>query len=241
MRYAILGDIHANYEALAATLSRCSDLEVDRYLCVGDIVGYGADPALCLKTLRDLGCESVAGNHDRAVTGRLQADYFNQFARQAVEWTRSSLSPEDLKFLDALPLVIRSEDLAITHASFFNPEAFDYIQTSYDAFHSFQHLESRVGFIGHSHVPVSFLSEGRQIVVSTEAEIHVDEHEQCLINVGSVGQPRDDNPKAAFAIYDADRWLFQLHRIDYDIETASAKIIAAGLPTLLAERLKIGR
>lgn len=240
MRYAILGDIHANYEALEATLQACSDLDIDQYYCVGDIVGYGANPSLCLKTIRDLGCESVAGNHDRAVTGKLDTAYFNAFARFAVDWTRDQMSQEELDYLDSLDLVIEQKDLTITHAGLHNPEAFDYIQTSYDAFRSFQVMATQVCFIGHSHVPVTFL-RGERIFISTEKEIRVDEHDQCLINVGSVGQPRDDNPKAAFGTFDTEAMLFKLHRLDYDIETASKKILDAGLPSILAERLKLGR
>ncbi len=240
MLYAILGDIHANYEALEAALQACEKLNVDRHYCVGDIVGYGADPSLCLQTLRELGCHSVAGNHDRAVTGKLDTAYFNAFAREAVDWTRKQLVQEQLDYLDSLELVIENPDITITHAGLHNPEAFDYIQTSYDAFRSFQVMKTLVCFIGHSHVPVTFL-RGERIFISTESQIQANEHDQCLINVGSVGQPRDDNPKAAFGTFDTDSKLFQLYRIDYDIEKASRKILDAGLPTILAERLKLGR
>jgi diadenosine tetraphosphatase ApaH/serine/threonine PP2A family protein phosphatase len=241
LRYAILGDIHGNLEALEAALKGLRSAGIDRYLQVGDVVGYGADPGPCIQAMRDIHATVVAGNHDWAVIGKLDTSYFNPYAREAVEWTRSILSEDDRQFLERLSLVERVDDeIELVHATLDQPELFDYIQTYYDAHQSFEAMQGMVCFIGHSHVPVSFLRT--HVIVHTDAEnLSLAEVSKALINVGSVGQPRDDNPKTAYAIYDTTTREYTLMRVAYDAKHTADKIRKAGLPPILGERLLFGR
>lgn len=241
MKYGIFGDIHGNLEALQAVLAVMKEEGVEKHLCLGDVVGYGADPSKCIEIVRELDSTVVAGNHDFATIERLNIDFFNSYAKEAVVWTRKNISKEDFDFLSSLELVEVVDDIiTIVHGSLNFPEMFDYIQTSYDAHLSLQALKTDVCFLGHSHVPVTFFQ--RQTVSYTmEPRIVIGEGEKALINVGSVGQPRDENPNACFAIYDSDDKEARIIRVPYDIDLAGKKIIEAGLPEILAERLRYGR
>lgn len=241
MRYAIISDLHSNLDALEKVLEDIKKQKVDRHLCLGDIIGYGAQPKECLEVVRDLKCLTVAGNHDWAALGKTNIDYFNAYAKEATLWTREQLSDEEVQYIDALPLVEHlPEGFTLVHGTLYNPELFDYIQTSYDAYLSLQALEGRVCFLGHSHVPITFF-QGEMISYTLSQEISLDDGVKALVNVGSVGQPRDDNPKASYAIYDTEKRKIWIRRIPYDIEGAGKKIRDAGLPEVLAERLKFGR
>ncbi|MFN0057539.1 MAG: metallophosphoesterase family protein [Planctomycetota bacterium] len=240
MRYAIISDIHGNREALDAVLDHISKLSCDQVFCLGDIVGYGAEPGYCVDKVRET-CEAVvAGNHDYAVLGRINIEYFNPHARHATLWTRAKLSDDQTKFLEALPLKVVRDSCTLVHGSLDSPELFDYIQTSYDAFLTMEHLTNRVCFIGHSHVPIFFLLN-EVITYSLEPNVNLTNFRKAIVNVGSVGQPRDNNPMACFAVYDDSAVTVTLHRTAYDIERSAAKILEAGLPDFLAERLIVGR
>jgi len=241
LRYGLYSDIHGNLEALQAIVATFEKEEVDQYICLGDIVGYGANPKECLECVKDLGSMLVAGNHDYAIAGKLNIDFFNKYAQLAVLWTREQLANEDKEFLANIDLVQQLDDsLTLVHGSLNFPEMFDYIQTSYEAHLSLEILETPVCFFGHSHVPVAFF-QGETITFSMDEEIPVDRNGKVLINVGSVGQPRDGNPLACCAIYDDQIDKVWIHRIEYDIETAIDKIINAGLPEVLGERLRYGK
>ena len=241
MRYAILGDIHGNFQALEAVVRVARSIGADRFLQVGDLVGYGADPGPCLQLVRELQITAVAGNHDWAVIGKLDTSFFNAYARAAVEWTRTVLNEEDRRYLERLPLTrLVDDDVEIAHATLYQPELFDYIQTYGDAHRSLGGMRRPVCFIGHSHIPVAFLQ--------TDTLTHTDAtafglapRGRALINVGSVGQPRDENPFAAFATYDTPEQRYALHRVPYDVSAAAARIRRAGLPPALGERLLLGR
>ncbi len=183
----------------------------------------------------------VAGNHDYAVGGKLDVEFFNSYAKQAVLWTREAVGEEWIEWLRNLKLVNQYNDkITLVHGSLNFPDMFDYIQTSYDAHLSLEALKTRVCFLGHSHVPISFFS-GPAVSYSMQQEILMAGFEKVLVNVGSVGQPRDENPKASFAIYDDEEDKVNIHRLEYDIELAAKKIIDAGMPEILAERLFHGR
>lgn len=241
MRYGILGDVHGNLEALEVAVAGLKSRGVDRFIQMGDIVGYGADPARCIEIIRDLDAAVVAGNHDWAVIGKLDTSFFNVYAREAVEWTRSHLSRSDLQFLEALPLAdVLDDEVTLVHATLDQPEVFDYIQTYYDAHRSLRSLDTRVCFMGHSHVPMAFLQTDS--LVHTNAErFSLEGVDRALINVGSVGQPRDENPKTAYALYDSETLEYTLYRDTYDTDTTGDKIRKAGLPPILGERLLYGR
>jgi predicted phosphodiesterase len=241
VRYAIFGDVHGNLEALNEVLKECEQEGVDRYLCLGDIVGYGANPKECLDIVRDLGCPVVAGNHDWAVCGKLSIEFFNAYARQAVIWTQEVLGQKHIDQMNEWELVVQvNDDITLVHGSLNFPELFDYIQTSQDARMSLDRLKTRVCFLGHSHVPVTFFS-GPIVSYTMSYDIDLTGFEKALVNVGSVGQPRDENPHASYAIYDESDGRVQIRRVPYDIEAAGRKILDAGLPEILAERLKYGR
>ena len=241
MRYGILGDVHGNLEALEVAIDGLASRQVDRYVQMGDLVGYGADPAPCLARIRELGAAVVAGNHDWAVIGKLDTAFFNVYAREAVDWTRAQLSREDLHYLETLPLVDELDgEITLVHATLDQPEVFDYIQTYYDAHRSLRALQTHVCFMGHSHVPMAFL-QARSIVHTNSEQLSLTDVDRALINVGSVGQPRDENPKTAYAVYDSGSQHYTLYRDTYDTEKTGEKIRKAGLPAILGERLVYGR
>ena len=241
MKFGIFGDIHANLEALEVVIDELKKESVDMYICLGDIVGYGANPSECLEISRELAAFTVAGNHDFAIAGKLNIDFFNAYAKEAVLWTREQLSKEQVQWLRDLDLVRQHSDvLTVVHGTLNFPEMFDYIQTSYDAHLSLELLETPVCFLGHSHVPVTFF-QGPTVSFTMDYEIDIDTESRTLVNIGSVGQPRDENPQASFAIYDTDAQRVEIRRVDYNVDKAAQKIVDAGLPEILGERLKYGR
>jgi len=242
MRYAVFGDVHGNLEALEAVLEKIEKEQPDRYICVGDLVGYGADPVICIQKVCNLkNCMVVAGNHDFAAAGILNTDFFNTYASEAIRWTRQQLSAEDLSYLQHLKLVANINNITTTHSNLYLPEMFEYIQSSYDVRLGMDKLQTAVCFVGHSHIPVSFSFHRGVLDFSTEPFTRIERNGKYLVNVGSVGQPRDDNPLAAYAVYDEAEGVIWLKRTEYDIDKAVQKIRQAGLPEILAERLKYGR
>ena len=242
MRYGIFGDIHGNLHALEAVLRAYETERIDTYLCTGDLVGYGAHPAECIQTTRDLCEHIVAGNHDFAVCGKLTLEFFNTYAKSAVMWTRNALAQDDLDFLSNLPLMAEvDEHVTLSHATIYDAHVFDYIQTQYDAHLSLQELHTRCGFVGHSHIPITFYLRDGIVSWTMDSTIDLEGCEKVLVNVGSVGQPRDENPKAAYAILDTDEGRIWIKRVDYDIEGAIKAIEDNELPRILGERLRMGK
>jgi diadenosine tetraphosphatase ApaH/serine/threonine PP2A family protein phosphatase len=240
VRYAILSDIHGNLEALRAVLQDCAG-RVDAVLCLGDTVGYGADPLACVELIAERAQVIVGGNHEHAVAGRLGLGWFNRYARAAAEWTREHLDEDHRAYLGALPLVSEVEDATLVHASPAQPEEWDYLVTAEDGFAAFPHFATRWCFVGHSHVP------GAWSLGSSGPEHHPGagllrcvRGRRYLVNVGSVGQPRDRDPRAAYAVWDVEAGRTEIRRVAYDVATARRKIMEAGLPRLLADRLTAG-
>ena len=241
MLIAVIGDIHGNYHALKAVLAGIDERGVDKLLCVGDVVGYGAHPVECLNVVRERAALLVAGNHDWAVAEKISTDYFNADAGDSIAWTRDRLPAEDVRYLGGLPLVVfEEEDVALVHSSPYAPGDFDYIQTIYDARLAFNSLKKRVCFVGHSHVPIVFFNSD-PIHYFLESQFKLPPSGKVIVNVGSVGQPRDLNPKAGYAIYDTEAERVFMHRVDYDVAGASRAIKDAGLPATNAFRLRVGR
>jgi predicted phosphodiesterase len=239
----VLGDVHANLDALEAVLADAKRHGVDRYVCVGDIVGYGADPAECVDRVQGLTTQIVAGNHDYAVAGRTELDYFNVFAREAVKWTQKKLPLSDKKFLGDLPLTLTLDGLLLAHATVHQPEQFGYIDGDLSAHLSFAALDANLAFVGHSHVPVAFFcqKDTQQLLYTKDLELELSDNAKTIVNVGSVGQPRDNDPRACYAVYDSERRTVVLRRIEYSAEAARQKILSAGLPEVLGLRLLFGR
>ncbi len=239
MLYAILGDIHSNFDALEAVLGEIKKAQVDGILCVGDIVGYGAEPGQCIKAIREATDTIVAGNHDYGAVNKTDIEYFNLEAKEAVLWTSSQLSQEENLYLSSLPLVIEKDNITLVHGSLHLPELFAYIRTFYDAELCFRKLKNGICFVGHSHVPVAITRDGTLKAIG-DPEVSLQKVSTAIINVGSVGQPRDRNPKACYVLYDTEKMLVKFKRVEYDIVAASTKIIKAGLPTFNAERIRWG-
>lgn len=241
MRYGIISDIHGNLEALEAVLKRCTAEAIDVYYCLGDIVGYGANPKECLARIRSVNAVCVAGNHDWAVAGKLNPSYFNPVAKDAVSWTQKQLSPDEIKFLNTLGLVIKEDNAVFVHAMLSEPEYFHYMIYKSEAEENFHLMERPLCFIGHTHTPQIIRFKDNTVECLEETAIAVEPEIKYIINAGSVGQPRDGNPQAAFVIYDSQRRDIKIRRVPYNISAAQEKILRAGLPAALAHRLESGR
>lgn len=242
MKYAVLGDIHANLEALTAVLEKAQEEEVDRYICIGDIVGYNANPRECLDLIRELQPEVVTkGNHDEQASSDMELVGFNPQAAKAIEWTRSHLTDEDRIWLAALPYrqTIGSR-ITVVHATLDMPHMWGYVFDKFSAEVSLGYQFTQLCFFGHTHVPLAFEKFGT-VTGGKYDEVWLQPNHKYLINVGSVGQPRDGDPRAAFVVYSPEERLVQLHRVEYDVAQAQQKILAAGLPERLAQRLAYGR
>jgi predicted phosphodiesterase len=240
MKYAILGDIHANLEALQAVLKDAGEQGVTHYACTGDVVGYSADPKACLQMIRSLKCTVVQGNHDYYAACNESMELFTPMAKKSIQWTRRQLSPFERKYLRHLPLIIDIENFTIVHSSLHNPHRWNYIFKRKAADANFRNQFNQVCFFGHTHVPLAFVG-GKTTEKGFYETLHVRPGMQYLVNVGSVGQPRDRNPKAAYVIYDLDEQTITMRRVEYDIEGTQKKIRAAGLPFRNALRLANGR
>ncbi|MEI8175963.1 MAG: metallophosphoesterase family protein [Candidatus Omnitrophota bacterium] len=242
MRYAIIADIHANLEACEAVLEAIDRENVDAFICLGDIVGYGADPSRVIEITARLNPVMVAGNHDLAAAGAREISGSTPSARAAIEWTRDRLTEREKRFLKELPLVWR-ESFVAAHGSPHHPERFDYVSglsAARSAFSSFG--AGACCFIGHTHAARIFVrDEAGGITCDPLPELKISKKCSYIINPGSVGQPRDSDPRAAYAIFDEERSLVQLKRVTYDIDKACRKIIDAGLPQILGERLRLGK
>ncbi len=240
MRYGIFSDVHSNLEALEAVLGALTQDRIDRLLCAGDLVGYGADPTPCLKSLREKTVQAVCGNHDQAVAGGMDLDWFNKPAQAAVLWTRANLPEAEQSVLKRLPYIWQDGQVTLAHGSLHEPERFHYVLDLETARASLHVQKTPVAFIGHTHVPGFFLQKGEEISFSRERQWRVDPVGKLLVNVGSVGQPRDGDPRACYCLYDTAAETVELRRVAYPVERTQEKIRKAGLPEFLAERLEYG-
>jgi predicted phosphodiesterase len=242
MRYGIFADVHSNLEALDAVVAAYKKESIDVYLCVGDVVGYGANPKECIEKVRSLAMVTVAGNHDWAAVNLFSAETFNPFAKTAILWTKQQLSDTDKDFLETLKLVYKNECLTLVHGTLDNPRDFDYMADGYIAEESFRRTETSVCFIGHSHIAGTFIKEDNdRISYRLDSSFGIKPEHKYIVNVGSVGQPRDANPKAAYCIFDTEKKEVQIRRVEYDTKSARRKIIDAGLPAFLGDRLLLGK
>jgi diadenosine tetraphosphatase ApaH/serine/threonine PP2A family protein phosphatase len=243
MRYLLISDIHGNLEALDATLAAAEDLDPCQIMCLGDVVGYGADPAECLDTVGNHANLILAGNHDLAVAGLIPYDDFNAIAKKSVAWTRDSLTPEDRELLGNLPLQYIDGDYCFTHASPMDPMEFHYIRTLDDVAGVFNHIGQRFCFVGHTHLPVLVRLDEKsgKMEVVRENKIELDDNCRYFVNVGSIGQPRDNNPDACMVVFDEEAATLEFLRVPYNISASQEKILSNGLPSFLAERLLLAR
>ena len=268
-KYAILSDIHSNAEAFEAVLKKCSDVGVDHYLFLGDLVGYNADVKRCIAMAKELNflC-AVRGNHDDFAISKEEFPHgFNVNAGIAIEWTRTILSPEDIEYLESMPFkrTVPGLPLTLVHATLDSPDTWGYVFDVHHAVGNFTYQTSPLCFCGHSHVPVAFdrmpFAAGGKMVevieawehdfaypiadddftIADELKVPLQKGHKYLFNIGSIGQPRNGDNRASFAIYDSEAQTVTRYRVPYDIAAAQEKVRAAGLPEKLALRLARGR
>ena len=240
MRIAIFGDIHANLEALEAVLKDAMEQGVSEYVCMGDIVGYNADPSACLEIVRAMDCPTVKGNHDEDASGSHSLESMNPVAAAALEWTRQHHTAEQRQWLARLRMVRQVSDFTVVHSTLDQPANWNYVTNRFDAMSNFSYQFTQVCFHGHTHVPRVYMKADKVQEVFTDA-VAIEDGAKYFINVGSVGQPRDGDWRACYAIYDLNHQMVVLRRVEYDIAETQRKILAAGLPPMLAERIQEGR
>jgi diadenosine tetraphosphatase ApaH/serine/threonine PP2A family protein phosphatase len=240
MKYAILGDIHANLQALTAVLKDAAEQNASHYACVGDIVGYNANPIECLEKIQELCPVSVRGNHDHYCSHDERLDNFHPLAADVVAWTRKQLSDDQAAYLRNLRMIARVETFTMVHSTLDSPESWGYVFDKLEADANFSYQTSTVCFFGHTHVPLAF-EKAETIRFGLYTKIRIGVGRKYFINVGSVGQPRDGDPRAAYVLYDMVNNLVELRRVNYDVKSAQNRIMDAGLPARLAARLAIGR
>ncbi len=240
MKYAIIADIHANLEAFQVVLEDIRAQKANHIVCLGDVVGYNANPKECLQIIREMNIPCIKGNHDEYCSSNDHLDGFNPAAADAVHWTRDQLDADEKQWLADLKYTRMADNFTMVHATLDAPQRWQYVFDKLAAAANFPYQTTQLCFFGHTHVPVAFM---RDTVVrgGTYSKFKIDPSKKYFINVGAVGQPRDNNPKCGYVIYDMTAGTIELRRLDYDIETAQRKIREAGLPERLAERLAYGR
>lgn len=239
MRIGIFSDVHANIDALRAVMAAYESQRIDKYVCIGDVVGYGAVPNDCCDIIRTRAAFTVLGNHDAAVAGRMDYSYYYEAARQALDMHARMLSKENLAWLKSLPYEVRDGDLTFCHGSPINLQEFEYIFSLEQAAKCLDIWDDlgTVTFIGHSHLCKAFALSREDVfeVVSTKFTVRPDH--RYIISVGSVGQPRDYDPRASYTVYDTDEKTFEFLRVEYDVEAAAQKIFATDLERNFGHRL----
>lgn len=240
MKFAIFGDIHANLEALEAVLADAEDQGVGRHACIGDVVGYNANPHECIARVQGLQCGVVKGNHDEEASLDTEIIGLNPLAQAALEWTRSHLTEEDKQWLRDLRMVRQVCDFTIVHATLDSPGHWHYVLNKFDAMASFSYQYTQLCFYGHTHTPRVYVKNDG-VTVEGEKCTRILPGHKYFINVGSVGQPRDGDPRASYCIYDDERQTVEIRRLSYDIVETQRKIRVGGLPDALAARLDFGK
>lgn len=244
MRYAIISDIHSNLEALEVVLQEIDRLGVDRTVSLGDLVGYNANPNECVRILRDRGVSSLMGNHDAAACGLEDPVDFNPIARSAVLWTRNALEPEIRDLLERLPEEGNlNEEFRLAHGSLLHRD--HYLASHNEVMQNIRRMqeadpEIRVLFFGHTHIQIAFAYDGETLDVVSSPTFSIRDDRLYLINPGSVGQPRDRDPRCGFLLFCEEAQTVEFIRLSYDVRACSEKIITAGLPRVLADRLHTG-
>ena len=242
MRVAILSDVHGNIEALEAMLAAMADQQIDKYVCLGDIVGYGADPDECCTRIRELTELTLLGNHDAAVAGRMDYSYYYDAARDALDWCAERLSSENMEWLTGLPYTARDGHILFSHGSPMNPSEYDYIFATDQArgLLAMRDELPQVTFIGHSHLTKVFALTETDAIDVVAPKFRLKEDMRYIVTVGSVGQPRDYDPRACAGVYDTETREYSFVRCEYDVELQRAKILDAGLAQNFGTRLLLG-
>ncbi len=242
MLYGICSDVHSNAAAFEAVIQSMKDNGVERRICLGDLVGYGADTDECVKLASENMDVCLIGNHDSVALKYESSAGFNPYAKQAIDWTQSHLSRDSVNYMRSLPYVHEENDICFVHASPLSPADWVYITDLEDALDAFDHFVGRYCFVGHTHSPVIVASRPMAIPkILDEYEYVIANTERLLVNVGSVGQPRDRDPRACWCLLDTDSKCVRLIRVDYDVSQTQERMRKAGMPSFLVERLAVGR
>lgn len=240
MRIIFLADIHSNLEALEKTREVIKNYTPDKIICLGDVVGYAASPDKTLEMVRDLSDEVVAGNHDWATCGRFDLSQLNSYAKEAILWTGRRIKEENRTYLASLSLVYEGDNFIGVHGSIFEPCNFYYLDNYPDIERNFSLMKKRICFVAHTHIPAVFIQKGSQIYRDYSSDVELKPEFKYIINVGSVGQPRDRDPRACFCLWEENKNRVRFIRVPYDIKKTQKLIWKEGLPSLLAQRLEMG-
>jgi len=240
MRYGIFSDVHSNIEAFTAALEYYKKEKIDTYIFLGDIVGYAANPKEVISLLRTLDPICIAGNHDWAAINELSADYFNEYAKAAIIWTKTQLSEKENSYLRSFPLTYQDKNFFCVHGSLNSPENFNYIWGINEARENFELLTTNILFVGHSHRAQIYYKNAKGVFFYPETSVAIKTGEKYIINVGSVGQPRDRDSRLSLCIYDSEENIVSIKRLVYNIPLTAEKITKARLPQILASRLYVG-
>jgi predicted phosphodiesterase len=241
-KIALFSDIHGNIEALDAVLTNISEQGVNKMICLGDIVGYGPDPAECVTRIRDLGCPTVMGNHDEACFAPELEEMMNDLAVAGIQYAQRNLTDKHKAWLADLPHVIEAGDFSVVHSSLDEEDYWPYVLARADAARHFRYQEKPLAFCGHTHRPAIWQQDGRKIRTPlVEPSVSLTPGNLRLINVGSVGQPRNARSEASYVLYDPKAATVEFQLVPYDFFKTQSKILDAGLPAFLALRLELGR
>lgn len=242
MKLALISDIHGNLEALTAVLKDINKQQVDKIHCLGDVIGYGSEPAACLQLVNKTCDIKLMGNHEYVILGLESPEKYNHVARISAEWTRNRLTDRDFSLISDFEMDHSLNDLYLVHASPFEPERWRYILSPEEAAQAFERLERWLCFHGHSHIPLVFSEVNDKPPRKRVGHSFLpDSENRYLINIGSVGQPRDNDPRACYVTFDMEGGEVTYHRVEYDIETTQNKMAHAQLPEMLIDRLAVGR
>ncbi len=242
MRVALISDIHANLEALEAVLKHIETQDTDKICSLGDVVGYGSDPSACLELVNKICQIKLIGNHDFYALGRESSNDYSPLAKISTEWTKKTLTDTDISILDSFTMEEVCEGIHLVHASPLQPSEFHYILNYDDAANAFPNCKTNLCFMGHTHVPLIFNEKPGELPRQRVGHDFVpDPDRKYLINVGSVGQPRDNDPRASYVTYDTETRDVCYHRVEYDIKSTQRKMEIAKLPEMLIERLAVGK
>jgi predicted phosphodiesterase len=238
----VYSDVHGNEEALMAVEEAIEKEGEVKKIFIGDVVGYGADPNECVERVKNFADYALAGNHDHAVLDLTDISGFNPYAKAAIIWTKKVLTDSSKEYLKSLEIKKSSDNLTLVHSTPHQPEKWNYILTLQSASVNFDYFDTPICFIGHSHVPVIITQNSdKECHVHEDPFLEVQKDCKYIVNIGSVGQPRDGNSLASYAVYNPEKKTVNIKRVSYDIPTAQEKIIDAGLPRYLADRLRYGR
>ncbi len=242
MKYAFFSDVHANLEALKAVILDFRVENIDRIFFLGDVVGYGPNPNECIELVDQIAEVKLMGNHDYAALGLMETDYFNQYAAESMSWTKNSLDKKSIEIMSDFELISEVDNIILIHSSPKEPEMWHYILDMDDVEENFNYFEQQICLVGHTHRPfIVSRNEDENCTISHKQKEKIYDNRRYLINIGSVGQPRDGDPRSCYLIYDSDEKKIRFKRVSYDFNATQNRMVALGMPEYLIERLAVGR